>query len=59
MLSQFVMSVMVLNCWSSRKTAGPFIYLLKFVELTAVNLWAISSVSIAIVITRIVQVCAK
>eukprot|EP00904_Undaria_pinnatifida_P011635 jgi/Undpi1/7601/HiC_scaffold_23.g10074.m1 len=49
------MSVMVLNCWSSRKTAGPAIFFFKFVELTAVNLWAISSLSIAIVITRIVQ----
>ena len=55
-LSQSIMSVMVLNCWSSRKTAGPAIYFFKFIELTAVNLWAISSLSIAIVITRIVQV---
>ena len=32
-MSQFVMSVMVLNCWSSKDDSGPAIYFIKFVEL--------------------------
>lgn len=55
-LSQFIMSVMVLNCWSSRDSAGPFIYLLKFWELTVLNLWSISSLAIALLIANITRV---
>lgn len=58
-VSQFVLSVMVLNCWSSRRYAGPVIYLVKFVELAALNLWGISSVAIAFLIAKIVQVRAE
>ncbi|CAB1103465.1 unnamed protein product [Ectocarpus sp. CCAP 1310/34] len=54
-MSQFIMSVMVLNCWSSRDDSGPFIYFLKFWELTVLNLWSISSLAIAILIASIVQ----
>ncbi|CAM9911634.1 unnamed protein product [Ectocarpus sp. 12 AP-2014] len=53
------MSVMVINCWSSKTSAGPVIYLLKFVELTSINLWAISSVAIALLIASIVQAFSK
>lgn len=56
-LSQFIMSVMVLNCWSSKDDAGPFIYFLKFWELTVLNLWSISSLAIALLIANIVKVC--
>lgn len=56
-VSQFILSVMVLNCWSSRQHAGPVIFLVKFVELAALNLWGISSVAIAFLIANIVQVC--
>lgn len=56
-MSQFVMSLMVINCWSS-DLGGPFIYFLKFVELTAVNLGAISSLAIAVLIASVVQVGA-
>ncbi|CBJ31672.1 hypothetical protein Esi_0273_0019 [Ectocarpus siliculosus] len=58
-MSQFIMSVMVLNCWSSRDDSGPFIYFLKFLELTALNLWSISSLAIAILIASIVQSFVK
>eukprot|EP00903_Cladosiphon_okamuranus_P019509 g17940.t1 len=54
-LSQFVMSVMVLNCWSSKDNSGPFIYFIKFVELAVLNLWSISSFAITILIASIVQ----
>ncbi|CAM9962234.1 unnamed protein product, partial [Laminaria digitata] len=55
-LSQFIMSVMVLNCWSSRRHSGPIIYILKFWELASLNLWSISSLAIAILIASIVHV---
>lgn len=55
-MSQFVMSVMVLNCWSSKDDSGPFIFFVKFVELAVLNLWSISSLAIAILIASIVQV---
>ena len=55
-MSQFILSVMVLNCWTSKDDAGPFIYFLKFVELAVLNLWSISSLAIAILIASIVQV---
>lgn len=55
MLTQFIMSVMVLNCWSST-SAIPFIYFLKFAELMALNVWSFSSVAIAVLIAIIVQV---
>lgn len=42
-LSQFVMSVMVLNCWSSKDGSGPFIYFLKFVELAVRSEWLCTS----------------
>eukprot|EP00903_Cladosiphon_okamuranus_P019508 g17939.t1 len=58
-MSQFVMSVMVLNCWSSKDDSGPFIYFLKFVELTVLNLWSISSLAIAVLIAIIVQSFVK
>ncbi|CAN0114455.1 unnamed protein product [Ectocarpus fasciculatus] len=58
-MSQFIMSVMVLNCWSSRDGSGPFIYFLKFWELTVLNLWSISSLAIAILIASIVQSFVK
>ncbi|CAN0189335.1 unnamed protein product, partial [Pylaiella littoralis] len=58
-LSQFIMSVMVLNCWSSKDDAGPFIYFLKFWELTVLNLWSISSLAIALLIANIVKSFAK
>ena len=49
------MSVMVLNCWTSKRTAGPIIFMLKFVELVVLNLWSISSLAIAVLIAVIVQ----
>lgn len=55
-MSQFIMSVMVLNCWSSKDDSGPFVYFLKFWELTVLNLWSISSLAMAILIARIVRV---
>lgn len=55
-VAQFLMSVMVLNCWSSKADAGPFVYFLKFAELAVLNLWSISSLAIAILIASIVQV---
>ncbi|CAN0482834.1 unnamed protein product [Ectocarpus sp. 12 AP-2014] len=58
-MSQFIMSVMVLNCWSSRDDSGPVIYFLKFWELTVLNLWSISSLAIAILIASIVQSFVK
>ncbi|CAM9979440.1 unnamed protein product, partial [Ectocarpus fasciculatus] len=58
-VSQFIMSVMVINCWSSKARAGPVIYLLKFIELTSINLWAISSMAIALLIASIVQAFSK
>eukprot|EP00752_Nemacystus_decipiens_P008223 g7353.t1 len=58
-MSQFIMSVMVLNCWSSHGDAGNFIFFVKFVELAVLNLWSISSLAIAILIASIVQSFAK
>ncbi|CAN0113754.1 unnamed protein product [Scytosiphon promiscuus] len=58
-MSQFIMSVMVLNCWSSKDNSGPFVYFLKFWELTVLNLWSISSLAMAILIARIVQSFSK
>ncbi|CBJ31674.1 hypothetical protein Esi_0273_0022 [Ectocarpus siliculosus] len=58
-VSQLVMSVMVINCWSSKTRAGPVIYVLKFVELTSINLWAISSMAISLLIASIVQAFSK
>ncbi|CAN0113956.1 unnamed protein product, partial [Scytosiphon promiscuus] len=57
-VSQFTMCMMVVNCWSSN-LAGPFIYFLKFVELTAVNLGAISSLAIAVLIASVVQAFSR
>lgn len=54
-LSQFVMSVMVLLCWSSNHDM-PYIYALKFTELISLNVWSISSVAIAVLITKITKV---
>lgn len=54
-LTQFIMSVMMLLCWSSEKDLG-MIYILKFLELTALNTWSLSSVAIAVLITTIVRV---
>lgn len=51
-----ILSVMVLNCWSSRRVAGRVIFIVKFVELASLNLWSISSVAIALLIASIVQV---
>lgn len=47
---------MVLNCWSSKRVAGPFILFVKFMELSSLNLWSISSLAIAFLIASIVQV---
>lgn len=55
MLSQFVMSVIVLLCWSTND-AKAFIYFLKFVELASLNVWCISSVAIGLLIVNIVKV---
>lgn len=58
-LSQFILSVMVLNCWTSKREAGPVIFLIKFWELAVLNLWSISSLAIAVLIAIIVQVRGK
>lgn len=37
-MSQIILSVMVLNCWSSKDGSGPFIFLVKFIELAVCKL---------------------
>lgn len=49
------MSIMVLFCWTTTG-ATPIIYMLKFAELAALNMWAISSIAIALLIARMVKV---
>lgn len=51
------MSIMVLLCWSTKR-AKPVIYALKFTELLALNVWATSSIAIALIIASIVKVRA-
>lgn len=56
-LSTHLMSTMILLCWTTEEYLTA-IYILKFIEMTATNVWSLSSLAVAVLIAFIVQVIA-
>ncbi|CAM9696617.1 unnamed protein product [Choristocarpus tenellus] len=52
--SQLIMSIMVINCWSTNELK-PFIYTLKFLELWSVNVFSLSNLALTINLAHIVE----
>ncbi|CAM9357624.1 unnamed protein product [Choristocarpus tenellus] len=53
-LSQHIMSIMIINCWSFNGLK-PLIYSLKFVEICCSNVFSLSNLALTISLTHIVE----